>query len=174
VILQRWRTRRSNLRKEPEQFRPEMLRPNTAAKGLCCETKRSAIGQKNALRFASRPAARQPPQVVARESFTANLPRALTILGFGALGAKRMKHARSTRPLAHAAGSKCCGVHPFGWPVGSVTTIASVVDLPLATPAAQNVFGASQTPVFISWQAISYSWRASAPRNAPGRDTPWV
>ena len=36
----------------------------------------------------------------------------------------------------------------FGWPVGSLTCFAVVVDLPLATTAFQNVFGTSETPVF--------------------------
>ena len=74
--------------------------------------------------------------------------RSFTFLVFGALGAKRNDHASATHCIGNDV-AKCCGVYPFGWPVGSVTTIASVVDLPLATPAFQNVFGTSETPVFL-------------------------
>ena len=93
-------------------------------------------------------------------------------VGFGAPGAKRAEHrTRFTRvrltpgirrlgraiPRVDAAffGRIDCGVarlnpgmHPFGWPVGSLAHVAVVVDLPLATTAVQNVFGTPETPVF--------------------------
>lgn len=63
---------------------------------------------------------------------------------FGALGAKGMKHLARFRAK----------YQPLGWPVGSLTRFAVVVDLPLATAVIQNVFGTSETPVFISWTRI--------------------
>ena len=56
---------------------------------------------------------------------------------FGALTAKNLKHALEIRRVL------------FLWLARGVSgAIAVVVDLPLATPALQNVFGTPETPVF--------------------------
>jgi hypothetical protein len=143
----RWDAQR---RKRLVQFRPELRHPTTPLSPACCETRRFA----NASKF---PPPRYAPlaeicaaQVVSWTRLPPICRAAFSFLSFGALGANRTTTLQQ-RGRGNAAAMRG-SLNPFGWPVGSVTTIASVVDLPLATPAAQSVFGASQTPVFISWR----------------------
>ena len=159
----RWDAQR---RRRLVQFRPELRHPTTPLSPACCETRRFA----NAISFP--PSRHAPPAEIcaAQVVFWTRLPpicrATFSFLSFGALGANRTTTLQQRgRGNAVASARKH---YPFGWPVGSVTTIACVVDLPLATPAAQNVFGASQTPVFISCRCpIPLAWRSSAAERSP-------
>ena len=71
------------------------------------------------------------------------------LLRFGALGAKGEEHVRHAIARRTQLWPVSRPSHFYlGWPVGSLTQFAAVVDLPLATTALQNVFGTSETPVF--------------------------
>ena len=139
-----------NPQKTPVQIRSKLIDPNTAQIVPCCETERWNPDSSLRLEACPHELGVSTSQPIALIALTKSRCAMFAFLIFGALGAKRSDHASSAVDGESRAPESWSDI-PFGWPVGSVTTIASVVDLPLATPAAQNVFGASQTPVFISW-----------------------
>jgi hypothetical protein len=125
------------------QFRPELYGPATSQTAVCSESQQDRWSSKRVRRSTSRHGDNTP-------SATYCSPRsyAISSMAFCGLSDFGAPHAKEPFRLARNAAGTTLRLAR-----GVSDECAVVVDLPLATPACQNVFGPSETPVFVSWQS---------------------
>jgi hypothetical protein len=122
------------------QFRPELYGPATSQTAVCSESQQDRWSSKRVRRSTSRHGDNTP-------SATYCSPRsyAISSMAFCGLSDFGAPHAKEPFRLARNAAGTTLRLAR-----GVSDECAVVVDLPLATPACQNVFGPSETPVFVS------------------------